>query len=265
MPDGPGGFAQDYSCPALLRMPLGPGMLRIQGFHLLRPAFPDRSPRIPSTNTWSYYPGRASPHGRFGLVPVRSPLLGESLIYFLFLRVLRCFSSPGSPHRSKNGDNYPSGNWVVPFGNPGVKGHLHLTRAYRSLSRPSSPPRAKASTGRPNLLSPFGGKPCLTHASLTPTGTDNSGPGAGCVGIDNSRLLILSDVVEIFSVASDLFSVRFYLCLYLQSCVPTCQRTPSGAAKTMQSASQKAPGRVENNGFEPLTPCLQSRCSSQLS
>ncbi len=29
----------------------------------------------------------------FGLIPVRSPLLGE---YFLFLRVLRCFSSPGS-------------------------------------------------------------------------------------------------------------------------------------------------------------------------
>ena len=25
------------------------------------------------------------------------------------------------------------------------------------------------------------------------------------------------------------------------------------------------PTRVENNGFEPLTPCLQSRCSSQLS
>ena len=24
-------------------------------------------------------------------------------------------------------------------------------------------------------------------------------------------------------------------------------------------------GVVENNGFEPLTPCLQSRCSSQLS
>ena len=23
--------------------------------------------------------------------------------------------------------------------------------------------------------------------------------------------------------------------------------------------------KVENNGFEPLTPCLQSRCSSQLS
>jgi hypothetical protein len=31
---------------------------------------------------------------RFGLLPVRSPLLGKSLTCFLFLRVLRCFSSP---------------------------------------------------------------------------------------------------------------------------------------------------------------------------
>ena len=36
----------------------------------------------------------------FGLIPVRSPLLGESLVYFLFLEVLRCFSSLGSPHIS---------------------------------------------------------------------------------------------------------------------------------------------------------------------
>ncbi len=31
----------------------------------------------------------------FGLFPVRSPLLRESISFFLFLRVLRCFSSPG--------------------------------------------------------------------------------------------------------------------------------------------------------------------------
>jgi hypothetical protein len=31
----------------------------------------------------------------FGLFRVRSPLLAESLNYFLLLRVLRCFSSPG--------------------------------------------------------------------------------------------------------------------------------------------------------------------------
>ena len=38
---------------------------------------------------------RPSKLGRFGLIPVRSPLLGE---LFLFLWVLRCFSSPGSLH-----------------------------------------------------------------------------------------------------------------------------------------------------------------------
>ena len=78
---------------------------------------------------------------------------GGIIVYFLFLQVLRCFSSLRSPHYICN-DNSPSDYWVVPFGNPRVKGHLHLTAAYRSLSRPSSPPRAKASTRRPNLLSP---------------------------------------------------------------------------------------------------------------
>ena len=60
--------------------------------------------------------------------------------YFLFLRVLRCFSSPGSPlayarcrDRSRR---------VSPFGHPRVTGYLPLTAAFRSLSRPSSPPRA---------------------------------------------------------------------------------------------------------------------------
>ena len=38
---------------------------------------------------------------RFGLFRVRSPLLTESLIYFLLLRVLRCFSSPRSPPKTK--------------------------------------------------------------------------------------------------------------------------------------------------------------------
>lgn len=39
--------------------------------------------------------------GRFGLFPGRSPLLGESLIYFLFLEVLRCFSSLRWPPQLK--------------------------------------------------------------------------------------------------------------------------------------------------------------------
>ena len=59
--------------------------------------------------------------------------------YFLFLEVLRCFSSLRSPLYLST-DNSPSDYWVVPFGNPRIKGYLLLPRAYRSLSRPSSPP-----------------------------------------------------------------------------------------------------------------------------
>ena len=95
-------------------------------------------------------PARPEPRG-FGLFPGRSPLLGESLNCFLLLRVLRCFSSPGLP--PLKADSRPSACWVVPFGNPRIKGHLHLPAAYRSLSRPSSPVRAKASAIRPFLLS----------------------------------------------------------------------------------------------------------------
>ena len=94
-------------------------------------------------------PVRPEPH-RFGLFPGRSPLLGESLICFLFLRVLRCFSSPRLP--PQNADDRPSACRVVPFGDPRIKGHLHLPAAFRSLSRPSSPVRAKASAIRPFLL-----------------------------------------------------------------------------------------------------------------
>ena len=39
--------------------------------------------------------------------------------------------------------------WVSPFGNPRVNAHLRLTGAYRSLSRPSSTPGAKAFTVHP--------------------------------------------------------------------------------------------------------------------
>ena len=154
MPDGPGRFAQNFSCSALLRIPLSHIQLRLRDYHPLWSNFPERSSHRLCTMAWSYNPVHALPHVRFGLFPVRSPLLGESFVYFLFLQVLRCFSSLRSPlHLST--DNHPSGNWVVPFGNPRIKDYLHLPEAYRSLSRPSSPPRAKASTRRPNLLSPY--------------------------------------------------------------------------------------------------------------
>ena len=54
-------------------------------------------------------PREALPPPRFGLLRVRSPLLAQSLVCFLFLRVLRCFSSPGSPPSSMDAGLAPGG------------------------------------------------------------------------------------------------------------------------------------------------------------
>ena len=45
--------------------------------------------------------------------------------------------------------NYSNQGWVSPFGNHRVKAYSQLTDAYRSVSRPSSPVHAKASTKCP--------------------------------------------------------------------------------------------------------------------
>ena len=101
---------------------------------------------------------RMPKHEGFGLLPGRSPLLGESFL-FSFPAGTKMFQFPALASRHSR-DNAPSGHWVVPFGDPRVNGHLRLTAAFRSLSRPSSPPRAKASAMRPSLLPsaslPFG-------------------------------------------------------------------------------------------------------------
>ena len=93
LPDGPGGFAQNSSCSALLRIPLGFSVLRVRDCHPLWSFFPERSSHKHLATAWSYNPTAALLQSWFGLFPVRSPLLGESLVYFLFLQVLRCFSS----------------------------------------------------------------------------------------------------------------------------------------------------------------------------
>ncbi len=59
---------------------------------------------------------------------------------FLLLRLLRCFSSAGSP--PPLGDGRPPACRVAPFGYPRIEAHWRLPAAFRSLSRPSSPPGA---------------------------------------------------------------------------------------------------------------------------
>ena len=72
----------------------------------------------------------------------------QNLVWFLFLRVLRCFSSPRSLRYTMDSCNdHRLFTCVVPqFGNLRIKAYLQLPAAYRSLSRPSSAPDAKAFT-----------------------------------------------------------------------------------------------------------------------
>ena len=91
LPDGTGRFRQDSSGPALLRILLVHCKVRLQDYHLLGCIFPDTSTYCNFLNA-VLQPHSSTPLW-FGLFPVRSPLLRESLNYFLFLQVLRCFSS----------------------------------------------------------------------------------------------------------------------------------------------------------------------------
>ena len=124
--------------------------IRVRGSHPLRPPFPGafhlvaflrcRGPTTP-----------APPQRRgFGLLRVRSPLLAESYVIFSSCGYLDVSVPHVRPGYAGDG---PPARRVAPFGHPRIKGYLLLPVAFRSLSRPSSPPRAKASTVCPCLLS----------------------------------------------------------------------------------------------------------------
>ena len=73
--------------------------------------------------------------------------------FFLFLRLLRCFSSPGSlPYTMDSCMDDCLTSRVSPFGYLRIVGYLLLPEAFRSLSRLSSALSAKASTLRSFLL-----------------------------------------------------------------------------------------------------------------
>ena len=74
---GPPRFAQDFSCPTLLGIPLGVSGLRVPGCHRLWRAFPRRFGSTSDSHVAVPQPRPGKPV-RFGLFPVRSPLLGES-------------------------------------------------------------------------------------------------------------------------------------------------------------------------------------------
>ena len=114
--------------------------------------------------------------------------------FFLFLRVLRCFSSPGSLHTPMDSvhDDRSSSCRVPPFRHPRLNGYLLLPAAFRSLSRPSSALSAKASA-----LRSF----CLTIC---------------CYSVNSLAFFPLDD---------NLSSMSSYLARYLSKCTIECVPT----------------------------------------
>ncbi len=130
----------------------GPGWraFRVRGCHPLRPAFPDGFPYALFFHSLPALQPRARLDARgLGSSPFARRYSGSHCCFPL-LRLLRCFSSAGSP--PLKGVVQPSAGRVAPFGHPRIIGRSRLPAAFRSLPRPSSPPGAKASPARPRLL-----------------------------------------------------------------------------------------------------------------
>ena len=151
MRGGPRSFPQGFPCPVVLWILPGWLWLRIRGSHPLRPVFPGPFSclrQIPSAV-------RTPPRTRAGLgSSAFARRYSRNRCFFLFLRVLRCFSSPGSLHTPMYSvhDDRSSSCRVPPFRDLRIDGYLLLPAAYRSLSRLSSALSAKASALRPYSL-----------------------------------------------------------------------------------------------------------------
>ena len=124
--------------------------IRVRGSHPLRPPFPGAFHLVAVLRCRGPTTPVPPQRYRFGLLRVRSPLLAESYVIFSSYGYL----DVSVPHvRPGHAGDGPPARRVAPFGHPRITGYLLLPVAFRSLSRPSSPPRAKASTVCPCLLS----------------------------------------------------------------------------------------------------------------
>ena len=148
MEGGPPGFPRDSSCPAVLWILLAASAFRIRDSHPLWSPFPWGSPRLQRYGMQS-----ATPKALLPLVwPIPRSLAttyGISVDFF------------SSPYLDVSVQAVPlirlwiqrmmTGRYsgrISPFRNPRINAYLRLPVAYRSLSRLSSAPSAKASALR---------------------------------------------------------------------------------------------------------------------
>ena len=192
---------------------------RIRGFHPLWPTFPVsfRYGCVFSTPIRCALQPRLHHCNRFGLFPVRSPLLRESHLIsvplgtemvqfprFHFLRL--CVQRRIAGHDS---------GWVTPFGNLRIARCVLLPAAFRSLPRPSSSDSSRASTV--NSYS-------LDHISPTLLATRPLALGlARCVRLRTLHATPSRDASSRIGTHTAQFSTRFVSLRLSFPCV--CQRT----------------------------------------
>ena len=201
----------------------------------LSPSAVRLSRRFPSSDSCNIAVLQPRPHldgDGLGFSPVARRYWGNH-VCFLFLRVLRCFSSPGSP--------------------PALAG-------WQSVRLPGCPIRTSGGHRSPaprpgfsQLAASFVAfqSPGIRRAPLIPfAARRGTGPPRAYLGF-YLRVLVLVRTINLYVV----------VCLHRGV-------NPPGSLLLFQHVNERAgraPRKVENNGFEPLTPCVQSRCSSQLS
>ena len=143
MEGGPPFFPRGFSCPAVLWILAVSLTFQIRGSHPLWPAFPCRSsnlsyryvspqPRRINPPVWPLPRSLATTSG-ISVDVFSSPYLDVSVQAVPFVHLFDSMHDTGVLLQ-----------WVSPFGNLRINGYLLLPEAYRSLSRPSSAPDAKA-------------------------------------------------------------------------------------------------------------------------
>ena len=139
--DGAARFGRGFSGPALLRIPLPGTRIVAYGILTLSDAL-SHALRLTRFNriSWSYNPAAAVTAAVWA--PPRSLATTWGIIVIFFSCRYLDVSVPGVCRRHARWPAPASSmRGVAPFGNPGINGHVPLPRAYRSLSRPSSPLR----------------------------------------------------------------------------------------------------------------------------
>ena len=140
---------------------------------------------------------------------------------------------------------------VSPFGNPGIDTYVRFPQAYRSLSRPSSAPDAKAFPLRSFQLdlkliqTRFGSQELCRPQSF--------GFSLLCYPLFKATQKFVT-----FSVACS-YIWNFFLIVQFSRCRLRFPLKPDTSIQALNACICLQ--MVEIIGLEPMTPCLQSRCS----